>query len=293
MLYLSTESRRTVTSCNVNYSPEGYYHPDRIINEYDFLYMLEGSWDIYEQEIEIHKQTDTPHVKNETCYHLDAGKLLILEPGHHHFSRTKSTPNMRNMFIHCNILTGDHTVSDAHTSETLSAVSDNPVSVGNVLRLHKLSDCSQNHQITNLYEQIIESYWSHNPHRELRTSALLELFLTELSLIGEEDILSEDYLTREIIQRFNSQPERFLSPKELARDYNCSIRTLSGRFKKATGMSLHQYQLHLKLSMAHEQIPLNPGRGLRDIALSFGFYDEFQFSKLYKRQFGYSPSRRR
>lgn len=276
MIFLSTESRRTVTSCNINYSPEGYYHPDRIINEYDFLYMVKGSWDIYEQE-----PTESQDIfKNEKCYHLEPGKLLILEPGKHHFSREKSTPNMRNMFIHCNILPGDCNTFDNKVSE-------------NLLKLQKLSDCRQNHQIANLYEQIIESYWSHNPHSILRTSALLDLFLTELSLIGEENTISGDYLTREIIQRFNSQPERFFTPKELAADYNVSIRTLSGRFKKATGMSLHQYQLKLKLSMAHEQIPLNPSRGLRDIALNFGFYDEFQFSKLYKRQFGYPPSKRR
>ncbi|MDD3279022.1 MAG: helix-turn-helix transcriptional regulator [Lachnospiraceae bacterium] len=265
MIYLATDLRREISSCNVNFSPEGYLHPDRTMKEYDFLYMVEGSWDIYEQNAE----------GQELCYHLDPGKLLILEPGRHHFSYEKSTPNMRNMYLHCNRLPGDG------------------LDTGGCLKLSKLSDCSSNHQITNLYEQIIEAYWSLNPYRQLRTASLLDLFLTELALLEESELLSHDYLTREIIQRFNSQPDRFFSPGDLAEDYHCNVRTLSGRFRKATGMSLHQYQLKLKLSMAHEQIPLCPGRGLRDIALSFGFYDEFQFSKLYKRQFGYPPSRRR
>lgn len=41
--FLSTKSRHQITTCNRNYSKEGIYHPDRILEEYDLLYLLQGS----------------------------------------------------------------------------------------------------------------------------------------------------------------------------------------------------------------------------------------------------------
>ena len=119
----------------------------------------------------------------------------------------------------------------------------------------KLTDCQNQTQVEGLFHQIIETYWLASRDTQFRLSALLDLLHAEL-----------------------------------AGTFCTSVRTLSHRFKKATGTSIHRYQLSLKLNLAHEQLPLYPNRGLRDIALSFGFYDEFQFSRLFKRQFGYSPS---
>jgi len=87
--------------------------------------------------------------------------------------------------------------------------------------------------------------------------------------------------------------DRFYSASELADSYYVSVRTISGRFKKATGESVHQYQINLKLDMAYDELPFSPNRPIRDVAKSYGFYDEYQFSKLFKRRFGIAPSQRR
>ena len=65
MLYFSIEQKHIITQCNYNYSPEGIYHPDRVMKEYDFLLLINGSWEIVEED-----QT----------YLLHEGDLLILEP---------------------------------------------------------------------------------------------------------------------------------------------------------------------------------------------------------------------
>lgn len=260
-VYLSKEHRRQILSCNRNYSREGIYHPDRILEEYDLLYLLEGTWDIWEED---------------TCFSLRPNQVLLLSPGLHHYSLEKCSPGMKNLYIHFSTQCEDsHPESDC-------------------LCINKLTDVSKNHIILHYFEEIIETYWSNEKNDSaFRLAALLDLLLAELSGLAQAKEEQSDLLVTEIIHRFYCCPDRFFSPEELAKDYHISLRTLSNRFKKNTGRSIHQYQLKLKLDMAYDVLPLNPGRGLRDIALSFGFYDEFQFSKLFKRQFGISPSVRR
>ena len=259
--FLSVTDRHPISTCNRNYSKEGIYHPDRILNEYDLLYLLQGSWDIWEDDI---------------CYHLKEHQVLLLEPGKHHYSLEKCTPEMKNLYIHFSTLAED----GENNNENLC--------------INKLTDCTNHHTVLHLFEEIIETYWSDlSASKQLRLGAQLDLLFAELSDIRNKQQKTADILITEIIHRFYCSPDRFFSPEELAKDYQVSLRTMSSRFKKATGQSIHQYQLKLKLDMAYDLLPLNPGRGLRDIALSFGFYDEFQFSKLFKREFGISPSQRR
>lgn len=261
MLYFSTDKKRKVTQCNFNYSSEGILHPDRIMSEYDFLYMIKGSWEIKEEN---------------DVYLLKEGQLLILEPGKHHFSTEKCSPHMRNMFLHCEFLNED------------------TANIPGLVPVGKLTDCTGNLQITMLFQQIIEEYWTGgDSFHEQRLSALFELLLYELSAQSSKSSTLDDPVVNEIKQLFLTNSDRFFHTEELSARFGLSARTLGQRFKSVTGNTLYQYQLSQKLSMIHELLPQNPNRGLRDIALSFGFYDEFQLSKLYKRQFGYAPSRRR
>lgn len=259
IVYLSFEKRRHVTLCNHNFSQEGIFHPDRIMPEYDLLYMQNGSWDI---------------IEDDNIYHLEPGSVLLLEPGKHHYSKTKCSPMMRNVYIH------------------FSYEEDNIDS--SKLPIPKLINTSNNPEIRHSFERIIDAFWSvDNTTKELRCSLLLENLLLQLSDFNHTSNNNTDILISEIIHRFHCEPEKFFSPSELAKDYQVSVRTISGRFKSVTGQSIHQYQIQLKLDMTYDLLPIAPGRSLHDIALSYGFYDEFQFSKLFKKRFGISPSKRR
>lgn len=305
IIKLSAKNRRKVTLCNHNYSEDGILHPDRIMQEYDMLFMQKGEWDI---------------IEDGRCYHIGPGNLLILEPGRHHLSVKKCTPKMRNVYIHFkreagDILSGEEekeislegkeaskkeeaiekgkVIEKKKVSEEKEA-SENSDEIGGYIEIKKLTDCSKNPEILHMYERIIESYFTLSGQmRELRCSILLEELLLKLSEINDSSVSGTDILVQEMIHRIHSTPDRFISPKELADLYHVSIRTVSGRFKKVTGESIHQYQLKLKLNMAYDELPFNPDRPLRDFAISYGFYDEFQFSKLFKRQFGISPSERK
>lgn len=266
MIHLSDTSKRRITACNINYIPEGDYHPDRILNQYDFLYIKSGTWDIWEENV---------------CYSVGEGQLLILEPNLHHYSLTKSSPNMRNIYLHCEHSADD--ISSRHKNN------DMYISDDHFYHIPKLINCDKHPRIEHLFMEIMEYYWSSFSHRTQILSSLLVLLFHELEMSGRESIYT-DPVIKDILHRFHICSDQFFSPQTLADEYHISVRTLSDRFHKATGTSIHKYQMNLKLDFAREQLPLYPNRKLRDIALNLGFYDEFHFSKLYKRKFGHSPS---
>ena len=268
MIYFATNQKRIVTLCNINHTQDGFYHPDRIMPEYDLLYLRKGSWEIWEED---------------ALYSLNAGEVLILEPNLHHYSLQKCTVPMNNIFIHCSSSPADYSPRrPLHTTASKLPHEE-------YICVPKQTNCSGNPQIERLFLQIMEAHLNPSEYNTLRIHALMELLLIELAATGNEQC-NTDPLIQEIIHSFYQYSNRFFSPKELAEAYHVSIRTLSSRFKGATGTSIHRYQMDLKLNIAREQLPLYPKRRLADLALSLGFYDEFHFSKLFKRKFGFSPS---
>lgn len=75
----------TISSGNYVTSVNGMIHPDRIMKEHDFLYMLDGSWEICEDHETYPMQTDD---------------LLILPAGRHHYGQKLCNPGNRHMYLH-------------------------------------------------------------------------------------------------------------------------------------------------------------------------------------------------
>ena len=76
---------------------------------------------------------------------------------------------------------------------------------------------------------------------------------------------------------------------DVARQVNLSVRHLERRFRKAIGMSPHEFSVRLRLRHAHwlashTQVPLS------QIALECGFSDCASFSRRFREVFSYSPS---
>jgi two-component system response regulator YesN len=64
--------------------------------------------------------------------------------------------------------------------------------------------------------------------------------------------------------------------------------SLNKRFKKETGMPLHQYFLQLKINAA-KSILANLNYRISDLADFLGFEDQYYFSRLFKKKTGLSP----
>ncbi len=117
---------------------------------------------------------------------------------------------------------------------------------------------------------------------------MLLLELAELSRNNNGSI--SDKVVEDALHLIRMTPNKIFTLSELSETLNVSSRTLSSKFKKRTGKSIHQYELDLKLEMAYMVIRDYPDRPLKEVATNFGFYDEFHFSKLFKKKYGYPPS---
>ena len=85
MVLLEKMGMHTISSGNYVTSVNGMIHPDRIMKEHDFLYMLDGSWEICED--------------HET-YKMQTNDLLILPAGRHHYGQKLCNPGNRHMYRH-------------------------------------------------------------------------------------------------------------------------------------------------------------------------------------------------
>ncbi|MBQ8160799.1 MAG: AraC family transcriptional regulator [Clostridia bacterium] len=265
--YLPLSSRRHVTLCGTNVYPKPEAHQDRVLHEHDLLYIFSG---------------EQPIAQDDESYSLQAGDLIFLRAGSHHFGTGLCTVNMRNIFIHMNKLPEDRKMGEV-SSEEISATNET-----NAVILPTLIHLGQNNSCTKMINGIVDLYWSHRPGKERRLSLLLNLLLDELASISMESQTTQEEWTVAVISLFRKHPDIMYSLDELAEIVNMNVRTMSDRFRQITGKSIHQYQLDYKLEAAYRD--LRGGQlSVKNVAQHYGFCDAYYFSRQFKKKFGMSP----
>ena len=120
---------------------------------------------------------------------------------------------------------------------------------------------------------------------------LLDL-LYELAQLSVEDAppMAQDDVVEWVLYRIRTAPQSDCSLQTLSKQTYMSPATLSERFKKATGKTIYRYQLETRLAMARALLLSAEDMPRREVAIVYGFCDEYHFSKLFKRFYHQSPS---
>lgn len=266
MVVLEQMARRQITGANYITSVNGMLHPDRILPEHDFLYMLDGEWEICEED---------------AVYELHTDDLLILASGRHHYGRKLCSRGNRHMYIHV-----------LPTQEERRAKLETPALFSCASLLH----CGANPQVRRYFQELIAAYWSKEEQREDRMTLLFNLLLCELRSLpdgGRGDRRRVEPILEQVRQKLYSTPQLFYSAGEMAEQFYICPRTLNNYFQKAYGKTFSAYQMDLKLEMVREYLRGQPEARLHEAAVNFGFYDEFHLSKAFKKKYGQPPSRLR
>ena len=259
---------RRVTLCGTNVYPAPTMHVDRVMDEHDIMYIYDGQWQVNQDGVN---------------YHLSSGDVMLLRAGSHHFGTAPCTPNMRNMFVHFNCLPDDRGGMELTPAEVRAYAQGSIVCIPTVI--HTGSDST----VSVAMQQIISMYWSHRDDRERAMSVLLTGMLNELAFLARNSLSQSEEWIMTLIRAMSQEPERTISLEEAAEMVHMSVRTLSSRFRRIMGRSVHEYQIDMKLENAY--YTLRTGQyTVREVAQSFGFCDPFYFSRVFKQRFGFSPS---
>ncbi len=279
-IYLQIGRKRKVLSANYITMINPTLHPDRILEEHDFLYMLDGTWEIGEELPCPETEPGDLELSPQNIWHMESDDLLILPAGRHHFGSSLCSANNRHMYIHVNRFSGEPGGTEA-AGEACGWS-----------RFDSLIHCQGNPRIRELFEEIIAIRWESSRCQEEKLSLLMNLLLYELLEQQEqkEVLPASRNLAAEAARLIQTTPHTFFTGKELAEQFFVCERTLSNQFKKIYGKTVYAYQMEVKLEMVRQFLLSQPEVKLHETALNFGFYDEFHLSKAFRKRYGVPPS---
>ena len=146
-------------------------------------------------------------------------------------------------------------------------------------------------ETVSLLEQFMAEAQSALPDSRSCQTALMTLLMCKLFRLYPGDLpleASAENAIREVQEFLNTHPSQECSINRLARIARMSRSNLLKRFKEATGLPPHQYQLLRQLNKACAELKTTT-MPIADIAIDCGFTDTNYFSRLFSRHIGVSP----
>jgi AraC-like DNA-binding protein len=239
-------------------------HPSRTMKIHDLAYVINGCYYIIQDGMKIK---------------AEEGDIFFLTADKHHFSNENSPKNSECIFFHFSPHTADYCSNEYPEAPNKDyAIIPFKHSVGKYPRIKELFK-----DILTLYnrEDLLSG--------KMASTLLLQLFLEiENSVYNALNNYGDD-LVENVLKFLSDNNARNVTVEELSKAFSFSPKTLHKRFTKAMGLSIHQYQMKVKLNSAAILLRDHPEVTLKEIAGLYGFADEYHFSKAYKNRFGVSP----
>jgi len=249
---LNREIRHTITQANTNYYANPFVHPKRKMDEHDFIYMLKGEWKIGQ---------------NGEVFTLKKDTVLILSANQKHYGVSCCTAGTKTMYFHASYEKGDGITDDLTDNRGIDI----------------LTDASLNPEIKKCFYNIVTAKLS---GEERKASIYFDLLLCELEK-GRH--VTDSDIGGQIKSIIHKNPERFFSNAQLAKITGVSTKTAETKFKALFGITIHQYILNFKVEQAMSYFKEFPLMTIKEVAFNLGFYDEYHFSKQFKKIVGMSP----
>lgn len=250
--FFSLQKRHTITEANINFYASPFVHPKRNMQQHDFIYMLSGEWKIGQ---------------NDEIFELEKDTILILGAGNTHFGVTPCPAGTKTMYFHA------------------SCEESDGICLEDSVCLPVFMHTYGNKNIKNTFAEIVNCKLRGN---QRKADICFDLLLCELA--ESHLYTAAGGVASRIKDIIHTNPEKFFANNELAEMTNVSVKTAEAKFKTMFGITIHQYILTFKAEEAISYLKNFPEMTIKEIAYNLGFYDEYHFSKQFKKITGMSPS---
>lgn len=206
-------------------------HPNRIMAEHYFLYLIEGGWGIGQ---------------NGVNYEMGPDDVMIMPAGQHQYSVSDTLPMTKYIPIITSVVNGD-----CYSNDTF----DSP----EYISLDTKISCRGYDAAKKLFEEIALESFAKNKHSDTKLSSLFNVLLCELATINTNNITNRsNNLFNNCLRMMSENLDKFYKIKNLSEIFSISEKTVRNMFFKHTGESVHVYQIKRKIEIIKMRIRTEP-----------------------------------
>lgn len=256
--------------CGLFAASESFMHTDRVPDFCVLIYVIDGC--IYVTE-------------NETDYEVNAGELLILKNGVHHFGKKKIQKGTHWIFVHFRInrISGDETPFSPDTSPlgTYDAMTENSLTLPKYLR-------SVSSRTEKELKAFIEYAHSDDAYKKWFINHRLFSLLSSLAISAHgfsKNLTLSDRICRYLSDNLTVP----FSSESIEKNFYLSYKYMAHLFKKEKGVTMQQYHNSVRMDEACRLL-CSTLMSIGEIADKLGFSDVLYFSRCFHAYTGKSPS---
>ena len=268
-IIIANNSLPQLCGCGLFAASESFIHTDRVPDFCVLIYVIDGC--IYVTE-------------GDTDYEVNAGKLLILKNGVHHFGKKKIQKGTKWIFVHFRI-SADCNASPFYPDASPLGAYD--ATAESILTLPKFLD-SVSARFEKELKTFIEYAQSDDAYKKWFINQRLFLLLSSLAVSAQgfsNNLTLSDricrYLSDNIGVPFNSE--------NIEKRFYLSYKYMAHLFKKEKGVTMQQYHNSVRMDEACRLL-CSTLMSIGEIADKLGFSDVLYFSRCFRNYTGKSPS---
>lgn len=268
-IIIANNSLPQLCGCGLFAASESFIHTDRVPDFCVLIYVIDGC--IYVTE-------------GDTDYEVNAGELLILKNGVHHFGKKKIQKGTKWIFVHFRISADCNTSPFYPDASPLGAYD---ATAESILTLPKFLD-SVSARFEKELKTFIEYAQSDDAYKKWFINQRLFLLLSSLA-VNTQGFSNNLTLSDRICRYLSDNIGVPFSSENIEKQFYLSYKYMSHLFKKEKGVTMQQYHNSVRMDEACRLL-CSTLMSIGEIADKLGFSDVLYFSRCFRNYTGKSPS---
>lgn len=268
-IIIANNSLPQLCGCGLFAASESFIHTDRVPDFCVLIYVIDGC--IYVTE-------------GDTDYEVNAGELLILKNGVHHFGKKKIQKGTKWIFVHFRI-SADCNASPFHPDASPLGAYD--ATAESILTLPKFLD-NVSARFEKELKTFIEYAQSDDAYKKWFINQRLFLLLSSLA-VSTQGFSNNLTLSDRICRYLSDNISVPFSSENIEKRFYLSYKYMSHLFKKEKGVTMQQYHNSVRMDEACRLL-CSTLMSIGEIADKLGFSDVLYFSRCFRNYTGKSPS---